>query len=282
MKEHLVITLKDGRRLGYAEYGNLKGEPLFFFHGWPSCRFHGQRFEIIAKKLHIRLIAPDRPGFGNSDFKKGRTLLDWANDVIELADHLKIKSFPVLGISGGGPYAAVCAYALSKRITKVGIVVALAPPYIKGMLDGMALQNKLAWGFLFRFSAGRYLILFLQLIHIRYFPFLQVPVYSSKDDQKLIKPEFNKRFMLTIAEAMKQGVKGVAYDLKLYTSDLGFPLHKIKAKTYIWYGETDKNVSVNMGTYYHENIPNSELTLYPNEGHIAQLTHAEEILSTLM
>lgn len=33
-----TITLKDGRRLSYAQYGDPEGKPLFFFHGWPSSR----------------------------------------------------------------------------------------------------------------------------------------------------------------------------------------------------------------------------------------------------
>ena len=31
-----TIQLKDGRTLGYAEYGDPKGKPIFFFHGWPG------------------------------------------------------------------------------------------------------------------------------------------------------------------------------------------------------------------------------------------------------
>jgi hypothetical protein len=33
------IKLKDGRKLGYAECGNLKGKPVFYFHGTPGSRF---------------------------------------------------------------------------------------------------------------------------------------------------------------------------------------------------------------------------------------------------
>jgi pimeloyl-ACP methyl ester carboxylesterase len=50
-------------------------------------------------------IAPDRPGLGLSDLKRGRKILDWPADVIELADALQIARFAVVGISGGGPYS---------------------------------------------------------------------------------------------------------------------------------------------------------------------------------
>jgi len=33
-----TVQLKDGRRLGYVEYGDPGGKPCFHFHGWPSSR----------------------------------------------------------------------------------------------------------------------------------------------------------------------------------------------------------------------------------------------------
>lgn len=122
-----VIKLKDGRKLGYAEYGTSHGKPLLFFHGWPSSRLHAKYLDPLAKKLKIRIIAPDRSGFGLSDYQSNRTLLDWPGDVVELADKLKIRKFAIVGISGGGPYAAVTAYKIPHRITKAGIVIGLGP-----------------------------------------------------------------------------------------------------------------------------------------------------------
>lgn len=59
---------------------------------------------------------------GRSDFQPGRTLLDWPDDVADLADALGIDRFAVLGYSGGAPYAAACAYRLPHRLTACGIV----------------------------------------------------------------------------------------------------------------------------------------------------------------
>lgn len=74
--ESANIRLKDGRLLAYAEYGDPHGVPLFFFHGWPVTRLSGRILDKPAKKLGIRVIAPDRPGIGLSDYKHHRTLLD--------------------------------------------------------------------------------------------------------------------------------------------------------------------------------------------------------------
>lgn len=277
-----TIKLKDGRTLGYAEYGDPKGKPLFFFHGWPACRFHAQNFDEAAKKLKIRIISPDRPGFGLSEFQPNRTLLDYPDDIKGLADDLKIYKFAVAGVSGGGPYAAACAYKIPERLTNTGIVVGLAPTYIKGILNGLALGSKLGWANYARFPLVRFLSSLLVLVQTKYFTFMVSWGFWAKQDQALISPKRKELMLKTRLEAFRQGVKGPELDLKLYTNPWGFDLKKIKTKVYLWYGETDKNVTLAMAQYYKQQIPKSELTIYPNEGHLCQITHAEEILRKLV
>jgi pimeloyl-ACP methyl ester carboxylesterase len=99
-----TIRLLDGRRLGYAEWGDPGGRPLFFFHGWPGSRIEGYLGDEAARARGVRLIAIDRPGMGLSDFQQHRTLVDWPDDVVQVAAALGLNRFAVLGISGGGPY----------------------------------------------------------------------------------------------------------------------------------------------------------------------------------
>lgn len=281
--ENLVFQLKDGRKLGYAEYGDPKGTPLFFFHGWPSSRLQANVLDKTANELQVRIISPDRPGYGLSDYNPKRELLDWSDDIDELADSLNIKKFSVVGVSGGGPYAAVCAYKIPHKLIKAGIVVGLAPTDIEGVLMGMAFLNKLAWRyyhnfpFLMQLSAS---VAFLQAR--KYLPESFNLSYRSKADQAILKStDVQKSIMRIRNEAFKQGKRGCAKDLQLYTHDWGFDLHDIKSKVFLWYGDADKNVSVNMGKYYASQIPNSKLVIYPNEGHFIIKTHANEIVKTL-
>jgi pimeloyl-ACP methyl ester carboxylesterase len=115
----------------------------FYFHGTPSSRLEFRLFggETIAQKLHLRVIVPDRPGLGLSDFQAGRQLLDWPEDVIALADHLKLEQFAILGYSGGGPYAAACGYAIPQRISKIGIVSGAGPFDQSSLVDGIPINN---------------------------------------------------------------------------------------------------------------------------------------------
>ncbi len=98
-----TLTLRDGRTLGYAEYGDPRGTPVFLCHGTPGSRLDRHPDETIATSLGVRLIVPDRPGYGLSSFQTGRSLLDWPADLDQLADSLGIGRFAVVGVSGGDP-----------------------------------------------------------------------------------------------------------------------------------------------------------------------------------
>ena len=139
-RSHQQVTLQDGRMLGYAEYGAPEGMPAFYFHGFPGSRLDYQLVDTgeAAAEANARIVAPDRPGYGLSDFRRGRKILDWPNDVTELADALGIDRFAVLGISGGGPYAAACVLTIPRRLTVTAIVCGMGPSDAPGMKDGVS------------------------------------------------------------------------------------------------------------------------------------------------
>ena len=284
MSETQTISLKDGRTLAFAEYGDPKGKPMFFFHGWPSSRLFAAKHEALAKKLHIRIVSPDRPGYGLSDYYADRTFLDWPDDVTALADHLKIKKFAIMGQSGGGPYAAVCAYKIPERITKAGIVVGLAPIVGPQSLEGMMWMSKVGWINYGRFPIVRRLAVVIQYVNTFYglhFGFHKY-FFGAKADRKLYRdPEVQESILANYRAAFRQGIRGPELDLKLYTTDWGFDVCHIKAKTFLWYGQEDRNVSINMANYYAKRIRGSKLTVYPGEGHFLSLLHMGEILRTL-
>jgi len=99
-----TLRLRDGRALGYAEYGDPTGTPWIFHHGAGDCRQLIATMSDAATKNGIRLIAPDRWGISLSDPRPGGTLLDWPDDVQELADALGIPKFVVSGGGGGAAF----------------------------------------------------------------------------------------------------------------------------------------------------------------------------------
>ncbi|MBC7778510.1 MAG: alpha/beta fold hydrolase, partial [Proteobacteria bacterium] len=80
-REFDTVRLPDGRRLTYAQYGDPAGVPVLYCHGFPGSRLEARQTDAVARRLGVRVIAFDRPGYGGSDFQPRRRLLDWPNDV---------------------------------------------------------------------------------------------------------------------------------------------------------------------------------------------------------
>ena len=131
-----VMRLGDGRRLSFAQYGDPRGRPLFYFHGMPGSRCEGAILDGPGREGGVRVVAPDRPGMGESDFKRGRTLLEWAADVAELAGHLGLRRFGVAGTSGGGPYALAVAYVLGEQLDFAASIAGCGPLAETGVRAG--------------------------------------------------------------------------------------------------------------------------------------------------
>lgn len=91
-----TLTLPDGRKLGYAQYGSLTGRPIFFLHGLPGSRLEAAGYDELGLELGARVIAVDRPGIGWSSPHPGRTLLDHPKDLEHLAKYLELDHYSVL------------------------------------------------------------------------------------------------------------------------------------------------------------------------------------------
>ncbi len=91
-----TLTLPDGRKLGYAQYGLRTGRTVFYLHGLPGSRIEAAAFDAMAVKLGARIIAVDRPGIGWSSPLPERTILDHVKDIEHLAEFIELDSYGVL------------------------------------------------------------------------------------------------------------------------------------------------------------------------------------------
>lgn len=147
MQTDNMINLSDGRVLGYAEYGDSLGYPIFYFHGGQESRLSSKFMDSTAKKLNVRIISPDRPGVGISTFQESRQFLDWGNDIAQLADFLGLNKYSIFGLSGGAPHVLACIISDSLRIENASIVSGATPYDYKGTLKGMWFPVKLVHWF---------------------------------------------------------------------------------------------------------------------------------------
>ena len=234
-----------------------------------------------AAELNVRVIAPDRPGYGLSNYQRGRKIVDWPEDVLELADKLQIDTFSVLGISGGGPYAAACAFQTGGRLLKTGIVCGMGPADAPGTKDGVS------WSIPGKPSIVRSALLKLTAMGLERDPdqFLSKSkeTMASLDGQLLDQPEPAALFIDGMQEAFRQGTGGANHEAGLYRRPWGFSLEDISAEVHLWHGDQDLNVPLSVGRYVAEAIPNCQATFLENEGHLTlPYNHLREILNVLV
>jgi len=87
--------LADGRELAWIEYGVRDGQPVFAFHGSPGTCHHFAGVAEVASGKGVRVIAPDRPGYGHSTYHSARSYDSWTQDVAQLAEHLPVSTIDV-------------------------------------------------------------------------------------------------------------------------------------------------------------------------------------------
>lgn len=266
-----TIKLSDGRNLGYSEYGSSKGEVLFYFHGHPGSRLEARFLAEPATRVGIRLVGVDRPGIGLSTYKKNRHILDWPDDVIELADALHIERFAVIGFSGGGPYALACSYKIPERLTACGVVsgVGRISPFLSFLSMWLPwLVLPITRGF-FRNQeqAEKTLKRFAQR-------------WIKSDRSALDVGDTIKTMAASLVEGLRQGTKGAARDgMLLGNSNWGFRPRDITfPKLYLWHGELDNQVPVSTVQAMVGELPNCETLYYPDEGHISTIVNNGEII----
>ena len=280
------VSLKDGRKLAYTEFGNPAGKAVLYFHGHPGSRLDLAMFDPnVLAQSGLRLLAIDRPGIGLSDFKPGRKLLDWPADVREFADALGLEKFSVMGMSGGGPFVAACACALPDRLKAAVIISGLGRFDLPGATGGMG--SGLQY---FRMARRFPLLARFQMQMMAYGiksgPDKMLAQIQSEmpptDQNEFQQPGFTESFMATMAESLRQGPAKLVLEGSFYLRPWGFPLEEIRLPVYLWHGEADRDAPVAMGRHLAAAIPGCQAVFIPGEGHFSlAIHHMPEILQTL-
>ena len=280
------VKLSDGRSLSFARFGDPSGKPVFYFHGFPGSRLEPQSNHDAFLKAGIQLLALDRPGIGHSTRKNKRKLLDWPDDVVEVAKILKLEKFSILGVSGGGPYALACARAIPGYLNKVTVACGLGPIDAPNATSGMMLSNRV----LFRY--GKF---FPPVLHLSIF--LMVRQLSSKPAKGLKKfveglPEPDRLVLsktdaqdfvaASAVEGVRQGSGPLLEEIGIYSRSWGFKLEDLNVPVSLFQGEVDIDVPASMARHQASLIPDCEINLYPDDGHFSLLVnHIDEIIASL-
>ena len=122
-----VITLADGRRLRWHEFGDPEGSPVLYTAGTPVSGLGGATYDEAARAAGLRWVSPDKPGYGGSDYQRQRSVSGWADDLAALAAHLGLDHFALAGESGGAPFTLTAAQRLADRVSMVALIASGGP-----------------------------------------------------------------------------------------------------------------------------------------------------------
>ncbi|MBC8064251.1 MAG: alpha/beta hydrolase [Chlorobia bacterium] len=211
---------------------------------------------------------------------------DWVADVVCLADYLGLPKFSILGNSGGGGYVAVCAASIPERLLSAVIVS-----------GGWRMDSRKAGQLL----KGTYK---MNWFVAKYAPFLLTPMLKMIGEagdkpsqnpgpmEKTMAPPDVKAvgqgdrlqwLMKSLAEAVRLGAKGAAWDMRMYFRQWDFELEEITMPLNLFHGDLDRNFPIALVREMVAAIPSAHLTVYPGEAHLSTLVnHFEEIANCLL
>ncbi len=95
------MTLPDGSRLSWHEFGDPDGSPVIYTAGMPVSGLGGGSYDEAARAAGLRWVSPDKPGYGGSDDQRQRSLIGWGDDLAALAGHLGLDRFALAARHSG-------------------------------------------------------------------------------------------------------------------------------------------------------------------------------------
>ncbi len=237
-----------------------------------------------AERLGVRVILPDRPGFGLSEFQE-YTLASYPDLVVELADQLGFEKFPVVGNSSGGKYSAACAWKIPSRLSAAAVVTAIAPLDLPGIDSVLSEQDREFYAQALNAPEELEQNLEKLAAGARKDPssvMTQFATLSAEDQAAMRDPGTQKAFGMAVAEAFHQGTHAAAHDWKLEASPWGFALSEIQMPLEIWHGATDRIISAEQARLLAAAIPDARLRIFEDEGHTVYVGKFEQLLREIV
>jgi pimeloyl-ACP methyl ester carboxylesterase len=269
-----------GRRVSVREYGHVAGWPVIYCHGMPGSGVDAMLADGAARDLGIRLIAPDRSGYGDSDYAERTTFAALAADIVGTADALGLARFALIGFSGAGAIALACAAQYPERISRVALSGSMAPIGDVAVMHGMSETNRalfsMAQGsreeferaFGAAFATGESIAGAL------------LATLPDVDRRSFEVPSVRGVLAATCATALKQGARAIFDDFQLLARPWRFDLRQVTCPVFLWHGTADGNVPPAMSEALARELQRATVRLVPGAGHFLLWTNWADILGS--
>lgn len=274
-----VVTLKDGRSLAHAEWGDLGGRPVVLFNGTPGSRLLCPDADA-TEALGVRLITIDRPGYGRSDPDPDFSLRRWAADYVELHGLLGLRPCPLVGWSGGGPYAIACAVLAPALVTSVGLAAS----------DATLDEVPAAWsegdrslGELLRQDRAAGIDAIVR--DVQWWTEDPGSIFrdgwEGPDEALLAQPGVRDTMIEWTREGARQGSVGYVADLIAKFDPSDCLASDVTQDVGVWVGKADAPWAHAAAAYFLATIPRATLVTYQDTGHLLAIPHWAEMLTWL-
>ncbi|MEU4091197.1 alpha/beta fold hydrolase [Streptomyces sp. NPDC026673] len=277
------VRRTDGGVIAVEVVGDPDAPAVLFCHGLADSRLSAYDFAGAARALGLRLIAPDRPGIGGTDARRLPRVVDWVAEAGLVLDALGVGSVALLGVSGGGAFAAACASELPHRVRGLLLIAPLGPPAWPTL--GMAAGQRAALRIAGRAPAFGGWSLGLLATLARRAPGLFLRLATSEmpdgDRRALGRPDARAAFLANYLQAFRRGSRGVGQDLRVLTRPWGFDLATIGVPTSIHHGDADTTVPLQHARRFAAAIPGARLHVHSGQGHFSILSAPERMLAAL-
>lgn len=268
------VRTADGRTLRVQEAGDPGGRPVLIHGGTPNSRHLYQPHVTLAHQQGIRLISYDRPGYGGSTARPGRSIADCAQDVQAIADSLSIDRLAIWGISGGGPHALASAALLRDRLVAVASLASPAPfgaenlDYFAGMgqlnVDDTKLMLEDPLKARQKSKHDREELLSATPEGFRSF----MQSLLTETDAAVLTGELAEHLVISTREGLAPGDQGWWDDSWAMVHPWDFNVEEIRVPLLLWHGRQDQFVPFQHGEWLAAHIPTVEARLSDEDGHL--------------
>jgi pimeloyl-ACP methyl ester carboxylesterase len=281
------VRLPDGRRLAFSESGCPDGSPIVYLHGAIGSPLRcGGELGSAVEALGVRLVFVQRPGFGGSDPRPGRTLLDFAADVEQLADALELQRFGVVGVSAGGPYAVACAHRLPQRVRAAAAVSSLSPVCSPADVPGLPARIRLPLRLIAAAPGLSTRLGNAALSFVARHPSVLLRAMATgapaADCSHLDDGATSGGVVEAFLAATAGGVAGLVEDHLVTSRPWGFDLAAVEGEVHVWHGMGDAFVPVEHALQLVAALPRCRAWLNPGEGHFFFRRRVADILGALV